>query len=402
MNRPALHSLLLAAPLLAPVAAQDPIPVQLTDAFPAQAKFDRPVYLDHHPADPGRYWVVEQTGRIFRIPADGSSAERQLVLDWSEIALHPSNGGHNEEGLLGFAFAPGFGDANQHVFVYYSHRKGGEGRGIEREGVVSRLTVRDQDGELRIDPESELPVLRVDQPWGNHNGGTVLFGPDRMLYVALGDGGAADDRGGNGQNLGTLLAAILRIDVSAASVDAPYRVPADNPFVDREGARPEIWAYGLRNPWRISFDRETGDLWCADVGQNLWEEVDRIVKGGNYGWPIMEGTHDFPAGAARSAEEKAGMIAPVAEYPHKEGVSVTGGFVYRGRAIPALRGRYVYGDFAFMSLWAVREDRAGGAHEVAPLGRAKAPIAAFAEEPDGEHLLLCFDGRIYRIVPADG
>lgn len=386
------------------VVAQDEtdsaLRVAYVDAFPNQEKFDRPVYLDHHPSDPGQYWVVEQNGKVVRVPSDAESNARHLVLDFSDRCFHPGNGGHNEEGLLGFAFAPGYGADNRHVFIYYSHKTGGEGRRVTREGVVSRLTVSDADAGPIIDPASELVVMRVAQPWGNHNGGTIVFGPDEMLYVALGDGGAADDRGGNGQNLKTLLGAILRVDVRKATAEAPYSVPADNPFVGVEDACDEIWAYGLRNPWRMSFDRKTGELWCADVGQNTWEEVDRIVRGGNYGWPITEGLHDFPAGTTRSADEKKGMLDPVAEYNHREGVSVTGGYVYRGNALPPLQGAFVYGDFAFMSTWAVHEDRDGGEHRVHVLGKAKAPIASYAEEPDGELLLLCFDGRIYRMAPA--
>src|SRR5690606_1267862 len=158
--------------------------------------------------------------------------------------------------------------------------------------------------------------------------------------------------------------------------------------------RPEIFAWGLRNPWRMSFDRKTGELWCADVGQNLWEEVDRIVAGGNYGWPLFEATHPFPPGAEREA--RADLIPPVAEYSHKEGLSVTGGHVYRGSKLPELDGHYVYGDFVTRRMWAVLEDREGAEHRVVELPLAPAPIASFAEDEDGEHLLLCFDGRIYR------
>jgi glucose/arabinose dehydrogenase len=386
---------LCAAPMLAAQDEAKPA-VAFVDAFPNQEKFDRPVYLDHHPSDPGQYWVVEQNGRIVRVPADAESNARHLVLDFSEQSFHPG-----EEGLLGFAFAPGYGEDNRHVFIYYSHKTGGEGRRVTREGVVARLTVSDTDAGPIIDPASELVVMRVAQPWGNHNGGTIVFGPDGMLYIALGDGGAADDRGGNGQNLETLLGAILRVDVRKATTAAPYAIPSDNPFVGVDGACDEIWAYGLRNPWRMSFDRETGELWCADVGQNTWEEVDRIVRGGNYGWPITEGFHDFPAGTTRSADERKGLLEPVADYNHKEGVSVTGGYVYRGKALPALRGAFVYGDFAFMNTWAVHEDRDGGEHKVTKLGKAKGPIASWGEEPDGELLMLCFDGRIYRMVAAD-
>ncbi|MBK8976018.1 MAG: PQQ-dependent sugar dehydrogenase [Planctomycetes bacterium] len=395
------HVRLLAAVQLFAVAAcgQDPAVAHFADAFPAQADFDRPVFLAAHANDPEHYWVVEQYGAIRRIPREGERGERATVADFSSICLHPRNGGHNEEGLLGFAFAPAWEPAGGHVFVYYSHDLGGDGRDKRRESVVARYATRVADGgAIALDLDSALVVMRVAQPWGNHNGGTLVFGPDGMLYVALGDGGAADDRGGNGQNLGTLLASVLRIDVSEATADSPYRVPDDNPFVGVDGARPEIWAYGLRNPWRISFDRETGELWCGDVGQNLWEEVGRVVRGGNHGWPLMEGLHAFPPDAERPAELRAKLVMPLTEYPRSEGISVTGGHVYRGRAIPALVGRFVYGDFATRKVWAAKAGTDGSA-DVLELGRAPGLIASFAEEPDGELLVLGFDGRIQRIVP---
>jgi quinoprotein glucose dehydrogenase len=268
---------------------------------------------------------------------------------------------------------------------------------VERESVLSRFTVTG-DADPVVDRASEVIVMRIDQPWGNHNGGTIVFGPDAMLYVALGDGGARADRGGNGQNLGTLLGSVLRIDVRHASEEEPYLVPDDNPFVGAEGARGEIWAYGLRNPWRISFDRANGDLWCGDVGQDVWEEVDRLVRGGNYGWPLEEGLHVFPPDRADTSDDPENLIPPVAEYRHTAGISVTGGYVYRGESMPWLVGRYVYGDFAFRTVWAVREDRDGGEHDVIRIGTAPSALASFAETPDGEHLALCFDGRIYRMI----
>ena len=374
--------------------------VRFVDAFPGQAKFDRPIYVDSTPADPEHLWIVQQTGKLLRIPRDGESGERQVVLDLSSTCFHPSNGGHNEEGFLGFAFALGY-SSNHHIFTYWSRKTGGSGRSTTRESVIARYTTVKDGDSITADPESKLEILQIEQPWGNHNGGTIVFGPDGMLYVALGDGGAANDPHGNGQDLATLLASILRIDVRGASEAEPYTVPADNPFVLTEGARGEIWAYGLRNPWRIAFDRVTGELWCGDVGQNLHEEVDRIEKGGNYGWSLMEATHPFPPGEERSGELVAGMIAPVAEYPRSAGISVTGGHVYRGKRLPELVGRYVYGDFAMRTVWAVREVRDGGANDVLELGRAPAPLASFGELPGGELVALCFDGHIYALAPAD-
>ena len=376
--------------------------VTLADAFPAQPAFDRPLYMDHHASDPGHYWVVEQYGRISRIPADGTSKERDLVLDWNARVLHPKNGGHDEEGLLGFAFDPGYAE-NRQCWVYWSRRKGRDAR----ESVISRLRIGEKGGRPQVEESSELEVMTIDQPFSNHNGGTILFGPDGMLYVGLGDGGAANDPHGNGQNLRTLLGSILRIDVRDASEAKPYAVPADNPFVGIKDARGEIWAYGLRNVWRMSFDRANGDLWCGDVGQNLWEEVDRVVKGGNYGWNLMEGNHPFPPKRTRPVLPK-DYVPPVAEYSHARGLSVTGGYVYRGQRIPDLIGCFVYADYLSGLMWAVREDRDGGAHQVLDIGQAgPRRIASFAEAPDGELFTCCFDGRIYRVereaaAPAPG
>jgi len=390
----------------------------LADAFPSQAEFDRPIYIDHHKGDPAVYYLVEQYGRIFRIPRDGDKGSRELFLDWRSQTFSPRSGGHNEEGLLGFAFDPEF-DENGFVYIYYSiktgdrttRRRGKEFKIPTRASVVSRLATA-MHGEQRIAVvNSELAILRVNQPFGNHNGGTIVFGPDQMLYVVLGDGGAANDPLKAGQDLSNILGSILRIDVRGASIEQPYKVPSDNPFVGRDKARGEIWAYGVRNPWRMSFDRDTGDLWCADVGQNLWEEVDRVVKGGNYGWNKREGLHSFPprkpgaAGSDRTStggdRSQAGMIDPVAEYHHREGVSVTGGYVYRGSDLPELRGKFVYADYQTGRLWCVAEDRKGGKHQVTQLMRRAGAVASFGETVSGEVLLLRYDGgRISRLVRA--
>ena len=377
---------------------------EVVDAFPAQAKFDRPVLFDHDAADPDVYYVGEQCGKVFRIPRDGEKGDRHLFLDWTAKTFSPKSGGHNEEGLLGFAFDPKFAE-NGRVFIYYSRktgertfrRRGKEHTIATRESVISRLSSKkDESGRRVADPDSEHVVMRVPQPWGNHNGGTIVFGPDGMLYIVLGDGGAANDPRGNAQNLGTLLGSVLRIDVRNSRVKKPYAIPADNPFVDKLGARGEIFCYGLRNLWRISFDRENGDLWGADVGQDIWEEVDRLVKGGNYGWNKMEGTHPFPPSAEPVTE---GMIAPVAQYHHREGISITGGYVYRGKTMPELRGQYIYADYQTGRLWAVAEDREHGKHKVTQLVRRAGAVASFGEGPDGEIFILRYDGhRISRLT----
>jgi quinoprotein glucose dehydrogenase len=395
---------LLLAVLVAPLGCQPSsatAQLELVDAFPAQDKFRRPLYLDYHLSDPAHFYVVEQFGTVYRIPRDAEARTRHVFLDWTHKTLHPDNGGHNEEGLLGFAFDPDYA-RNRFVYIYASQRVA---RGRQR-SVISRLTVQDGEHGPRAMRDSELEILVQAQPFPNHNGGTIIFGSDGMLYVALGDGGAADDPFKSGQDLKTLLGKVLRIDVRGATAEKPYAVPDDNPFAGRgEGVRGEIWAYGLRNPWRISFDRTTGEMWCGDVGQNLWEEVDRIVKGGNYGWNLREAHREFPpkkmTDAARAADQAAAgakFIEPVAYYPRPDGYSITGGYVYRGQRHQNLQGWFVYADFVTGHVWACREDREHGKHTSRTIAEAGAKqVASFAELPDGELLLLCFDGRLYEL-----
>lgn len=397
----------LNALLATPAAAQtEPPALQLVNAFPGQKKFDRPLYVAFTSVAPGHAFVVEQNGRVWQVPREGDGeGERTPFLDFYDRILHPKSGGHNEEGLLGFAFDPSFAD-NKHVWLYWTEKIGEttyERRGRTRtralgQSVIARYDVEDADGVLSVDPDSELRVFELEQPYGNHNGGTIEFGPDGMMYVAIGDGGSANDPHGHGQNRTTLFGTILRIDVRNATADEPYAIPEDNPFYKMSSARNEIWAYGLRNPWRITFDRETGELWCGDVGQKDWEEVDRIVKGGNYGWNLREGSHEFPPGRDDSNDPD-GLIEPIAEYGRRAGISITGGYVYRGKAIPALQGWFVYGDFATRTIWAVHSEAKGVDDEVIKLGTAKGPLASFAETPDGELLIACYDGRVYRIEP---
>jgi glucose/arabinose dehydrogenase len=246
----------------------------------------------------------------------------------------------NEEGLLSAVFHPDF-PKKREVYLYYTASN-------PRRSILSRFTVS-EDGSV-IDPASEEIILSQTQPYSNHNGGTVVFGPDGYLYLSVGDGGAADDPHHYGQNLGSFLGKVLRIDVNKKGENgALYVVPADNPFVGREGAKPEIWAWGTRNIWRMAFDSKTGDLWAGDVGQNEWEEISLIVKGGNYGWNAREGFHPFARGKGDGP-----FIDPIVEYGHREGLSVTGGVVYRGTAIDGLDGVYIYGDFVFGTVWGIR------------------------------------------------
>lgn len=357
----------------------------LRSAFPALS-FVRPV--DLQPANDGtkRLFVLEQAGRI-RVFDDRPDVDRaDVFLDISAKVRDR----HNEEGLLSLAFHPDYRN-NRQFFVYYTASD-------PRRGVLSRFQTRSDDPNAAM-PDSEEVILEVEEPYGNHNGATVAFGPEGYLYLSLGDGGSANDPHRNGQNLSTLLASILRIDVDRTSDGKAYAIPADNPFVDRPGARGEIWAYGLRNVWRMSFDPETGDLWAGDVGQNRFEEIDLIARGGNYGWNIREGKHDFARGTPADP-----IIDPIVEYPRSQGISVTGGVVYRGTENERLRGAYLYADYVSGRVWALRwKDGAIAEHrEIIPTpGKF---ISSFGYGTDGEVYVCAFDkvngstGRIWKIV----
>lgn len=363
------------------LAQELPSAIGVTLAFPELSRpFDRPIAMLQAPGRRDRWYVAEQAGRVLVFENAADATDVGVVADISgRIASGP-----NEAGLLGFAFHPGF-QSNREIFLSYTVR--GSGRGVALTSVISRFRMVDDDG-LVIDPRSEEIILTIDQPFANHNGGHIVFGPDGFLYAGFGDGGSAGDPEGNGQNLDTLLGTLIRIDVDRG---APYAVPDDNPFV-AGGGRAEIYAYGLRNPWRWSFDRETGDLWLADVGQNRWEEVDQITAGGNYGWNRREGAHEFERTSAASSD----LIEPVAEYSHNLGCSVTGGFVYRGKALPDLTGWFVYGDFCSGRIWATRPD--GQTLELLRVGLS---IAAFAQDAEGELYILDHGrGRIARLVPG--
>lgn len=371
--------------------APDPGPLpalKLVDAFPKQ-RFDLPLWFGHDGTGSGWLYVVEQDGKIWRFKRDAETKE--LFLDISAV-VPTRRQRHNEEGLLALAFHPKFKE-NRQFYVNYSQLKGSK----PRRGVLSRFTAT-KDGQP-TDLSTEKVILEVEQPWGNHNGCSLNFGADGFLYASFGDGGAAADPHGHGQNLGTLLATVLRIDIDKESDGKPYTVPKDNPFVGKPGALPEIWAYGLRNIWRMSFDAETGLLWGGDVGQNAWEEIDIIEKGGNYGWKNREGTHAFQRG-----EKAEGMIDPVAEYPRDKGISVTGGVVYRGKAIEKLRGVYLYADYGSGRLWGLEYDvkeKKVKQHELL-LHVPNATISSFGEDPQGE-VYVCghYRGMIYRLEAAE-
>jgi glucose/arabinose dehydrogenase len=331
-----------------------------------------------------RIFVTEQGGRILVFPNRRQVAAPVLFLDLSSRVSEAGD----EEGLLGLAFDPNY-RRNGYFYVYYSAAN-------PRRSIVSRFSAN-PDAQGTADPEGELVIMEIPQPYSNHNGGQLAFGPEGYLYVGLGDGGGAGDPHGNGQNKATLLGSILRIDVAGSSKQERYRIPADNSFVGAPGARQEIWAYGFRNPWRFSFDRQTGLMWAADVGQNSWEEIDLVEKGLNYGWNVLEGTHCF---SPRSGCEGAGLQPPVAEYSSSEGCSVIGGYVYRGARLPHLVGAYIYGDFCSGKIWGFRYD--GGLREGPTLlAETGLSITSFGQDLAGDLYILSRNSGIYRLAPAE-
>ena len=341
-----------------------------------------PVHLTAPPNDPGRIFVVEQPGRI-RVVRDGAL----LPAPFLDIVSLTGSGG--ERGLLSLAFHPNY-DSNG--FFYINHTDVGGDTRVVRYSVSADPDV--------ADPTSALTILSVAQPFENHNGGQIAFGPDGMLYVGMGDGGSGGDPFGHGQDPATLLGSILRLDVDGG---APYAIPSDNPFVGDPAAAPETWAYGVRNPWRFSFDRQTGDLYIADVGQSDTEEVSfqPAVSGGgeNYGWDTMEGSECF---SPSSGCATAGLVLPVFEYSHAEGCSITGGHVYRGLAQPTLAGRYFFADFC--STW-VRSFRMSGGEALDLVDHTEdfgpvSQISSFGEDALGELYIVSLRGTLYRIMPG--
>ena len=372
------------SPTETPDPRDHPPAAVLVPAFPGLPEYERPVALIEVPGH-DLLLLVLQEGRILGIPPDGPYDEPHTVHDQRETTICC-----NEDGLLSIALDPDFA-TNGYVYAYYS---AAVPRGVSR---LSRFATTGRGETFAFDPASELTLFEVGQPYVNHNGGTVLFGRDGMLYLGLGDGGAANDPHSHGQNLRTHLSAIIRIDVRDATEAEPYAIPPDNPFLDREDVLPEIWAYGLRNPWRMSFDRETGLLWAGDVGQNRLEEVSIIERGGNYGWKTMEGSRCFDP---ETGCDRSGLTLPVWEYSHSSGCSITGGYVYRGDAVPALHGWYVYSDYCTGIITAIHAETAATRGFIEPVVLwDEGPIEAvsFAENSAGELYFLTFRG-IFRIV----
>jgi glucose/arabinose dehydrogenase len=336
------------------------------------------------PDGSNRFAVTEQRGRIMVFDNRSDVQQASVFLDITDRV----NTDGNEEGLLGLAFAPGF-EKTGVFYVDYVARN-------PARTVIARFTANTE--RTRTDASSEQRLLEINQPFPNHKGGQIVFGPDGYLYIGMGDGGSANDPGNRAQNLNELLGKILRIDVSEASNGLPYRIPADNPFAGQTGARGEIYAFGLRNPWRFSFDPATGALWVGDVGQNAWEEIDVVTKGGNYGWPQVEGTH---CNTARSANcDRSNGTLPVIDYATASpNCSVTGGFVYRAGRIPSLQGAYVYGDYCSGKIWALRYDGAKVTEQL-EVADTSVNISSFARDLAGNLYALAHSdagGGIYRI-----
>jgi len=360
-----------------PPPPDGPVPVALQEV--AGVVF--PLYLTSPPGD-SRLFIVEKGGAI-RIVKDGSL----LPLPFLDLSWKVSGG--SEQGLLGLAFDPGYA-TNGRFIVHYTDVSGNTTLS------AYRVSATDPD---QADPATETILLTVEQPFSNHNGGQIVFGPDGMLYLGLGDGGSGGDPGGRGQSLADLLGDILRLDVSSST---SYTVPPDNPFVGQTGSRPEVWSYGLRNPWRFSFDAATGDLYIADVGQNVWEEVDVVAaaagagRGANFGWNVTECRHCYASPGCDTSQ----FTMPVLEYSHAQGCSISGGYVYRGAAIPALQGHYFYADFC--SGW-VRSFRMQDGQAVEPYQwptlTPGGSVTSFGQDAAGELYIMIAEGRVFRIVP---
>lgn len=344
---------------------------------PVATGLNSPLYLTAPAADP-RLFIVEQPGRI-RIVRNG----QLLPIPFLDIRDRISSGG--ERGLLSVAFHPDYA-ANGFFYVDYTDRRGDTR--IERYSVTANPDI--------ADPASGKLLLTIAQPFANHNGGLALFGPDRKLYIGMGDGGSAGDPMGNGQNLGTLLAKMLRIDVDGGD---PYAIPPDNPFVGRSGARPEIWALGLRNPWCFAFDRVTNLLYIADVGQNRQEEIDIVPSqsaGLNYGWNIMEGPECYRT----SNCNQTGLVLPALSYDHSQGCSVIGGYVYRGSRIPAVVGHYFFADYCAGWIRSFKYDRGTVSEQRQWAVGNVGSILSFGEDAAGELYVCADNGTVYRIAPA--
>jgi len=372
-------------------------------------KFNQPTTLLQEPGNGEHWYILEKGGKIYYFSNVTRTSKKHLYADISGRVDHSFEGG-----LLGMAFDPGF---KENGYVYLSYTSSDEPLKDDSKSLYSRISrFKVNKKNTRIIPDSEVILLTITQPWNNHNGGNIMFGPDGFLYAGYGDGGSWGDPKNNAQNVHTLLGTMLRIDVNVDAKDiamgVKYKIPKDNPFASSKGCSkgsgcPEIYAWGLRNPWRWSFDRVNGKLWAGDVGQGAWEEIDLIEKGGNYGWRCYEGSAKYNVKDCKKAKQ---YVMPVVDYSHLPspkshdgmGASVTGGFVYRGKAIPELKGVYIYADFVHGLIWGLKEPY-GKSPKVELLFDTDIFIVTFAETNDGELYFLNYqgDGGIYKFVPAE-
>lgn len=383
---------------------ESPLKLEFKTAFPdlkwtgwddgsekGQVNALRPIVLTHANDGSNRIFVATQQGVIHVFKNDDKVTETKVFLDLSSRVRY--NDKQNEEGFLGFALHPKFKD-NGEIFVFYTDVK------AKMANVLSRFRTKAGDKSVG-DPDSEEELIRFEKPFWNHDGGCITFGPDGYLYVSHGDGGAAGDPHENGQKLSTLLGKVLRIDVNHKSDGKKYAIPKDNPFVSQKEVLPEIWAYGLRNVWRMSFDRKTGDLWGGEVGQNIFEEIVLIKKGGNYGWKLREAFHPH---SSKGSDVSKDFIEPIWEYHHDVGRSITGGYVYRGKQIPSLNGAYIYADYVSTKVWALRYDaQKGRVTANQQIGDRHPAAMSFGEDEQGEIYLLSAAGNgkgIHRLTAA--
>jgi glucose/arabinose dehydrogenase len=409
-----LVALMIVARPAAAGAADDvdtrPLPLSMKVAFPdvhwpgwkspeetGVADQFRPILVTHAGDASNRVFIPTQQGTIYVLPNDQRATTASVLLDLTQKVSYRDK--QNEEGFLGLAFHPKYRENGQ-FFVYYTNQS------RPRQNILARYHVS-KDDPNKADPASEEVLITFDKPFWNHDGGTLVFGPDGYLYIAVGDGGLMNDPYKNGQNLSKLLGKLLRIDVDHKQGDLPYAVPSDNPFVGVKDARPEIWAYGLRNVWRFAFDNDT--LWAADVGQDAYEEIDLIVKGGNYGWNIREGLHPFVAKGRKTPanpSKAANAIDPIWEYDHNVGKSIIGGPVYRGKKIPELQGAYIYADYVTGKLWALRYDfdqKRVTANRPIP-DSANPAVMSFGVDAEGEVYFTTASAKgqgIYMLLPPN-
>jgi glucose/arabinose dehydrogenase len=361
-------------------AAPDASGAQLV---PVANGLTRPIFLTNAGDGSGRLFVAEQTGAI-RVIENGTVRPTPFLDISALLSRDVFAQGYSERGLLGMAFHPDYANNGQ-FFIHYTDTEGNT--------TIARYHVSTDPNVAN--PNSAEIILTHEQPYANHNGGMIAFGPDGYLYIGLGDGGSAGDPNQNGQNKSVLLAKILRIDVDSGT---PYAIPPDNPVTTDPDFAPEVWAYGLRNPWRFSFDAATGDMYIGDVGQSSWEEIDfepaGSPGGSNYGWSEFEANHTF-----RSTTPPPNMVAPVAEYGHSSGISVTGGYVYRGALVPDLQGVYFYADWGYGTIWALWRDASGAWNNEVFFPPAGFTVSSFGEDEQHELYVVDYSGTILRFAP---